>query len=42
VQAGNFQLPASDDDVGTKAIKRMRVDSIFLRAARVVSWAGAP
>jgi len=29
VQAGNFQLPASDDDVGTKAIKRMRADSIF-------------
>jgi hypothetical protein len=29
VQAGNFQQPASDDDVGTKAIKRMRADSIF-------------
>ncbi len=29
VQAGNSQLPASDDDVGTKAIKRMRADSIF-------------
>ena len=29
MQAANFQQPASDDDVGTKAIKRMRADSIF-------------
>lgn len=28
-QASNFQLRASDDEVGTKAIKRMRAGSIF-------------
>lgn len=30
LQAGNFRLPVNDDDVGTKAIKRMRRGSIFI------------
>jgi hypothetical protein len=30
LQAGNFRLPENDDDVGTKATKRMRRASIFI------------
>lgn len=50
LHAGNFRLPRRDDDVGTRAIKRMRKDSVFIvlmesRGTRGFHWrklAGPP